>query len=538
MGYEFKFQEKKMRQSGITPELLKRALGVSKLEKSGKRRAAPVHVAKEEKQQTQTIGEQTTNYVFEKFQVLEKQARMEGREIYWSHKGDLDNPHVIIYNSKEGSPKIRLNGKGKDKKGNLIVCRQLADRVAAGRMKEYSTDLSTVKGIEAQDRLKNNVHDTSKIRFRSAYYNLFSLNNFGLQLRTIAENVGEGEECSLLFESENHAMAISIRHKDNGTYVVKFYDPNATNMHFRALCRDLDAIATLSIDDFIGPERKKRYFPSSNSGILYSLESSESTILLIDESVSLKDKAVNFFVYNWRSDIEKSTGIVVALLVLGAVMLGAFLAAGAFSGAMPLIMMAFGGTPVYAVKLGVAYAFMVLSIIYAPIFVLLSEAARRDENKAKHALAIGLLEIELLMVSGIALLATNTITLAGSEFIAIATMMGISVLGLMSGALVLACGGKPVYRVNTQPVAGEGQPDEALSISCRSGIHDNQPVQCSANTGADLRHSDTDPPPPLPAAGTKQEVRCSPVATLASSLSKVFQRPQSASQPSTVAHRW
>ncbi len=187
------------------------------------------------------------------------------------------NPSILIYNSKEGDPKLNLNGRGRNSSGKQIVCRHLAKEVASRHMKGYSHDLSSVESIQRQPHCKDDdITDTSKIlvqlfnavnegtthpllfpsdpnRQVSAYHNFFHPYSLGIQLKYIASNLACEEECSLLLhyvvpkKTITHVMAISIRHKKNGMYVVKFYDPEMTNMHRRALCKNLEDISELNI---------------------------------------------------------------------------------------------------------------------------------------------------------------------------------------------------------------------------------------------------------------------------------------------------
>ncbi len=253
--------------------------------------------------------------------VIEKAGRLRAQHRDFSILNDENGqPCVIIYNSKEGDPNLNLNKKARDEQGREVVCRHLSRVVAARRMKGYSEDLSTIEGIEKQPLCKEGdgpdmsmlskmIMEENKSELEvlkllpeiwaSSYYNLFPKDRMAAQIYSISTLLASGEECSLLFEfvitqedKANHVMALSIRHKWNGTYVVKFYDPNATNMHRLALCKDLKSIRLLNIDNLWDPitHDALKKVGSPNCLMMYSLKKHVPYYhLYVDPKTALED---------------------------------------------------------------------------------------------------------------------------------------------------------------------------------------------------------------------------------------------------------
>lgn len=202
----------------------------------------------------------------------------------------------IVYDSKGGDPNLNLNSQVRDTWWRKIVCRHLAGFVAEKHMKGYHEDLASPTAIKAQAYLRENKFDASGILNLSAYRNVFPPQVLGEQLQKIALLLQPQEECSLFFFSGNHAMQISIRHKQDGTYAVKFYDPNRTNVHRRALFKKCEAIAALTLteclysDEEISSRAAHLYFPMSNAGSLVSpILPTTSPVLLVHPNILLRD---------------------------------------------------------------------------------------------------------------------------------------------------------------------------------------------------------------------------------------------------------
>lgn len=261
-----------------------------------------------------TLKQTTTTQV-----LLNKSIYLQAQSRDFTVVNDEDKqPCVIIYNSKEGDPNLNLNGKASDSLGRPIVCRHLAREVASRHMKGYFQDLSTIESIKKQPHCKDGdileistiirqLFDTthaSKVTNSppstqtSAYYNFFPWQSLGAQLQAIATLLAYEEECSLLFKfvvpnnNVTHVMAISIRHKKDGTYVIKFYDPNETNIHRRALCKDLASISRLNIHNLWNPitHAALKIVGVCHGFSLYSLKIADSFLILnIDAGLNLED---------------------------------------------------------------------------------------------------------------------------------------------------------------------------------------------------------------------------------------------------------
>lgn len=68
----------------------------------------------------------------------------------------------------------------------------------------------------------------------------------------------------MFLESENHITAVSILRKENHLFMIKFYDPNKTNIHIRCLFLDVRTISFLTINDLLNAKAIQAYFPASS----------------------------------------------------------------------------------------------------------------------------------------------------------------------------------------------------------------------------------------------------------------------------------
>jgi len=170
-------------------------------------------------------------------------------------------------------------------------------------IKNYHDKLSSKTRIKKN--LAEEVFDTQKIDFRSTYYNVFKLSNFGKQLQQVAKKIQVGQECSFLFSSETHMMAINVKHKAKRAqayYVIKFYDPSKTTAHKRIVCSNLASVGRINILDFLTKQEKEGYFSTCKSAILSSIkqrEPGEQAIIKVQESQSLRIKLLFSLFYGW-----------------------------------------------------------------------------------------------------------------------------------------------------------------------------------------------------------------------------------------------
>ncbi|MGD9108350.1 MAG: ShET2/EspL2 family type III secretion system effector toxin [Gammaproteobacteria bacterium] len=195
------------------------------------------------------------------------------RTIYKYIKGE-----ILIYKSKNGKEHENFNCEAKDKYKNNIECRHLSWFMLLNE-KEYHEKLKTLDLISSQNMLKNNHYDSLKIEYQSKYCNIFLLENFGTVIHSIANDLKKKKRKKFLFASENHQMSLIIHYKvdekNNECYVIKFYDPNETTMHRRAICAKLKNVKNLSITDFLS--YTEQHFPKLKSAVLFSPKKRKDT---------------------------------------------------------------------------------------------------------------------------------------------------------------------------------------------------------------------------------------------------------------------
>ena len=168
-----------------------------------------------------------------------------------------------------------LNGSALDDDREGIVCRalsfhklrldrldELKDSPELRQKSSYQLKFSDAISIRNEDNLKANTYDKEKVRFRADSYHCTPLAEFGQTIQNIARSMSpEDPSKHITVESENHLMSITIKQKSNGMIAIKFFDPNATKMHKRALFKNIDAVAALNINNFLSSKDEKSYFP-------------------------------------------------------------------------------------------------------------------------------------------------------------------------------------------------------------------------------------------------------------------------------------
>lgn len=214
---------------------------------------------------------------------------------------EVRNRHIIrgcplyfTHASKGGDWEINNNNVKAEDEGfsTVITCRHFAFAQLSYN-KDYHTMFSSLSNIRAIKSLKENEFDSKRILFKADAYMLVNLARLGESLQTICKYMKIGENKQLLFFSINHAMSITIKYKDSSKdnperYIIKFFDPNRTTVHVRAICANLEAVSNLKIIDFISSKRKiELYFPKAPYGIL-SLYNSTQVESLSDEYPSKK----------------------------------------------------------------------------------------------------------------------------------------------------------------------------------------------------------------------------------------------------------
>ncbi|CDZ76372.1 hypothetical protein BN59_00641 [Legionella massiliensis] len=214
----------------------------------------------------------------------------------------LGSEHVI-YKSKNGKSNLNLNGQAKDIYNKEIECRQLAYYVVQNDMKNYHNSLSSEFGISNIDSLRRNIFDSEKLMYAGSYYYFTDYRTFGNALYDVSENLSDGERTSFLVNSSVHSMAVTIkRHGPN--YIVKFYDPNETSSHIRALCLNREIFRNLEFSDFCNDARS--HFRESRHMTLISYdknrypEKSVTTTRYVDE----KEKLFSFLRYGLNEQLK------------------------------------------------------------------------------------------------------------------------------------------------------------------------------------------------------------------------------------------
>jgi hypothetical protein len=205
---------------------------------------------------------------------------------------------ALIYQSKQGEG-IHLNFKGKDKYNRPVVCRHLAGLVASKGMKDYAHILSSVRALEREPYLASNIFDSRDAKI-SRYIAFSSIPSFGQTLQETAQQVALNRESTFILGSENHRMTLTIRHKelnnDESHYIIKFYDPNKSDIHLRAICPNLKTIDSLSLSDFLKTEEINRYFPKLQCFYMESYEKcQDNTPPIIYTSPDGADDAYLFY---------------------------------------------------------------------------------------------------------------------------------------------------------------------------------------------------------------------------------------------------
>lgn len=206
----------------------------------------------------------------------------------------MHRPGVVVYRSVEffenDDANVNRNGAYKDANGEAIVCRHLSfewlrrhkrnlprvNDVKQGLdVNSYASVFASDKGIALAKSLVDNIFDRDHVERRADQYIAVNIdgNGFGQALHGICESLQSGQTRLMTLRSENHLMAVVTQRKLNpDRFIIKFYDPNKTLHHVRAVVESLDAVKALSFADFVGDDLDKTiarmYFPSNKSAIL------------------------------------------------------------------------------------------------------------------------------------------------------------------------------------------------------------------------------------------------------------------------------
>ncbi|MDQ5921199.1 MAG: uncharacterized protein QG673_1255, partial [Pseudomonadota bacterium] len=195
------------------------------------------------------------------------QVKCSGRSIE-QIKDSNGNTKVWLYNSRFGSDAINNNGEAECVDKTKIVCRHLAfwflwnDTIHHDILSSLDNPPPTV------DSLYYNDYD--KLGCNNKFNHLSSafLEELGFSLYKKCKDMQPGDEIRLILSSETHDMAVKCRYKAIGYLTLKFYDPNKTEMHTRAIMGKPEDLQYLKIGNLLSPLESEFYFPKFKTFLL------------------------------------------------------------------------------------------------------------------------------------------------------------------------------------------------------------------------------------------------------------------------------
>lgn len=179
--------------------------------------------------------------------------------IYLSH-----NPDGMTFDASGSWTAVNNNMKFKDKHGQLIVCRHLAlawlfhDKCWFKPKQRYTTPYQSLFRSQAsilqEPLLSNNAVDNNP-QLGLATKGRFIFQGNSTTLGAILASLCKGLQLKqrkyfYLTNLKIHAVSIIVEYKYTNTYVVKLFDPNATLLHFRAVCHGRKGLRSLQFCDF------------------------------------------------------------------------------------------------------------------------------------------------------------------------------------------------------------------------------------------------------------------------------------------------
>lgn len=171
--------------------------------------------------------------------------------------------------------KINNNGDFKDWTGKPIWCRHLAQewlsRHKRKQKQSYHSHFRTQQHIRRIKNLFYNAYDNNDTYNRADRYILTDIytNSFGHGLYQACKHLQPGNRVTMILHSGIHAMALVIEHKtDPNRYSIKFYDPNNTLVHIRAICQHLHSLKQLQLNDFLSASHIDEYFSNQQFATL------------------------------------------------------------------------------------------------------------------------------------------------------------------------------------------------------------------------------------------------------------------------------
>jgi len=220
---------------------------------------------------------------------------------------------LVIY--RHGDPELNNNGAAVDEENYQIVCRQLAFDWLCQKSESRTSTISnseirqiwrqsfaTVENIERITPLKENAFDKNRVMLRADEYHEYNREDgFGASLYKVVQNIRPSETKSIMFVSENHAMAIEVRYKPSSDaeparYVISFFDPNNTIANVRVVCERFEDIKNISLSDVLYEEDIQYYFPKFKGGTfaVYNTPTARLNPKFIQHTTSISDRFKNY----------------------------------------------------------------------------------------------------------------------------------------------------------------------------------------------------------------------------------------------------
>lgn len=177
---------------------------------------------------------------------------------------DLNQPNKIIC----------LNDIVESKHGPKIVCRDFAYFVYKNGF-DCIHSLNSKEAIEKEPMLMDLEYRKNFINLFDSSYSIFHIDDFGETLYQNAKALKMNQQKIYLFYTENHAMCVELQAKEVNSkinYIVKFYDPNCTNVYVKKSLDNINSIKNLNLQNFLVDDAIKLYFPEFSLGMLVSFE--------------------------------------------------------------------------------------------------------------------------------------------------------------------------------------------------------------------------------------------------------------------------
>lgn len=154
--------------------------------------------------------------------------------------------------------------------GDGLCCRQMSMYFLRHHWrrsdKSYDKVLTSKAAIDTTS-LPLNLFDKQRWEYHGDRYifNTIAGSGLGAAIGYGCDELRVMDKRFFLLASENHIMAIAVECQGSEKLVVKFYDPNKSGCHLRAVCYDLKQVRSLRLDHFLSMENIEDYFPKVKS---------------------------------------------------------------------------------------------------------------------------------------------------------------------------------------------------------------------------------------------------------------------------------